>query len=784
MSTIDKSSLGRQPSVYDSVSQLLPEGHHKPLKQALYTAAALLICILVLGVAICAFFVLQLFIKPLLWAMLCGSFLFPFKYGLQNMIEKWLTQTWKKGVPLIVSAVILPLAIFDDFSEWLGSLIESNWKIVSTFLTGLLTLYFFNYFGILSLVIQASTTLINFCYMGTFFIAKFATNYSGYILLCLVLYSASACVFDFPIFGAISIAIWMFGFLCMSGSLQIPIGIFILLLLGMGIAKTNSWKNSETDDSNSDAEKQEDDIIANTSVFQAMPTDSNSSMYFNYLFVTVAIIVTWLHIWILLLISIPVMYWFCKKAFAHFQLLEVLDNVCSTASGSSIPEVKQRVSIVWHANKQIVFPEPLPTFWKILKRGDRCMLSGIMSYLPTVSSILIILFLFTTTIFMSIFLLAKVQQETFLLVKISSNLINETVNQHPEYQSWFPDNETMHKSMDSFVNMAYIQGREWLSQKIQLGMGSNVKNSKVEQQVLKLWDEFYHSSFIQSSNIQSKSDPLKDSSESSGFFDNLFDLLNMTEVLGWLQENISALMSIGETLLIVLQTNFNLILSISTSVLTTVLAGGTLVLNFLIALVVFFTALFYLLRSSKDQYKPFQVIGSVFQPITKGTQIEKAIADAINGVFGASLKMFCFYGLYTWVNHCIFGSVLVYLPSIFAALFGVIPVLTTYWVSIPSALEIWVLQGSFIRAVGLVICQFLPTLIVDTAIYGDLSKTGGGVHPYVTGLSVAGGVYTFGLEGAVGGPLILCLLLVAINLYTKTTATTNQETVDENESMT
>lgn len=54
-------------------------------------------------------------------------------------------------------------------------------------------------------------------------------------------------------------------------------------------------------------------------------------------------------------------------------------------------------------------------------------------------------------------------------------------------------------------------------------------------------------------------------------------------------------------------------------------------------------------------------------------------------------------------------------------------------------------------------------VLVNTYMTNDIFVCRGG-HPYLTGLSIAGGILCLGVEGAIVGPLLLCGLFVAVNM--------------------
>lgn len=143
-------------------------------------------------------------------------------------------------------------------------------------------------------------------------------------------------------------------------------------------------------------------------------------------------------------------------------------------------------------------------------------------------------------------------------------------------------------------------------------------------------------------------------------------------------------------------------------------------MNFVLCIdfqVIFLTTLFYLLASSGNYYKPVEMMTNFS---TSGSRFGLALEGAINGVFTASFKMAIFYGMWTWFIHNLFGVKIVYLPSAFAAILGAAPFLGTYWACIPAVLDLWLAQDKGIYAILFIAFQFMPTSIVDTAIYAEI----------------------------------------------------------------
>jgi len=78
----------RTPMVENFLS-MLPMGHEKALKNALYNVLALVLSAFSILAFWTVYCVLEPFFKPLVWALLVGSVLHPFKANLSLWMRGW-----------------------------------------------------------------------------------------------------------------------------------------------------------------------------------------------------------------------------------------------------------------------------------------------------------------------------------------------------------------------------------------------------------------------------------------------------------------------------------------------------------------------------------------------------------------------------------------------------------------------------------------------------------------------------------------------------------------------
>lgn len=113
-------------------------GHEKALKQGIYNALALFLLCIVCSAGWGLYIILNPFVKPLIWALLCGSALFPFKFYLTNAVQSWFTIHENSSQPLLINLIMIPVTIVDRFSQIVGSFLQEHVKTVGISITAML----------------------------------------------------------------------------------------------------------------------------------------------------------------------------------------------------------------------------------------------------------------------------------------------------------------------------------------------------------------------------------------------------------------------------------------------------------------------------------------------------------------------------------------------------------------------------------------------------------------------------------------------------------------------
>ncbi|CAG9764914.1 unnamed protein product [Ceutorhynchus assimilis] len=212
----------------------LPQGHDKPVKQALYNAVALFLLFLCAAASLGLYMILEPFVKPLMWALLVGSALHPLKRSLRETFQGWFQMLEDTNTPTVLGIILIPVNILNDVSECIGQFLWDRFKLILTIailIPVAVLLYMFTPGVVISMLWTGTVWIyksLNFLISNsTYTVISIGTV--GYLTLVFLLWSQDNNVY----FHYASTVVWLFGSGCLSSqfsSFQMPIFLILQII--------------------------------------------------------------------------------------------------------------------------------------------------------------------------------------------------------------------------------------------------------------------------------------------------------------------------------------------------------------------------------------------------------------------------------------------------------------------------------------------------------------------------------------------------------------------------
>jgi predicted PurR-regulated permease PerM len=150
--------------------------------QAIYNAVVFTMVGVVLCIVIAVYYILEPFLQPLLWAVLTGAFLFPFKHSSTTYIERWLGDINYSGIPLIAGLILSPISFFNFAFYKMQDFISKYWKIIIFLSVTSVIIHVATYSSVINIFNEASTFFhISFKYLNAVF------SYTTYFQILLII---------------------------------------------------------------------------------------------------------------------------------------------------------------------------------------------------------------------------------------------------------------------------------------------------------------------------------------------------------------------------------------------------------------------------------------------------------------------------------------------------------------------------------------------------------------------------------------------------------------------
>ena len=848
------------------------------MKQAFYNAAAIFFILLLCAMGLYVSEIFRAFIRPLLWAVLCGTFLFPFKKTSNEFMRTKLSHCRAVGMPISFYLTLLPFWLLNDAGDLIVRVFQRHWIM---FLLSGLCMPLLGWLSLATLNLTAN--VLNFVVNSSQYILETADTHQAMLIWFVIIYFVTS--ISLPLLyknevlaaslSALLLPVWMVVatlILVYIQVLQLPLFLFIqtILVSVTLLIQVEKWRGESDSESNTSISDFKSDIstasigetidrvlspvhpVSERRHLEPEPELSGSNVDEGSFPKDLSHVSTstthsspedrrvpsdplseketkldgWLQVGKFVKTNIEekesillpkfsrhnlrrdqavmrseenrasrdrlffLLFWACflYKLYNNYWLLSILLL--------PFPWIGLKKLLSTHTSKHVIrkmtsLPSGVPrlcpdalvrAYYFFLKIDDKMFL-WLEYSLDKLVTIFIMCMLCVVAVLFTAFTVMQFRQESFQIMKMGSHAWNRTaeysmstINQIMNSTVYENQNVSslINDKLNDWSGQIYLSSRQWLASEIRELISnededvSDETRIKMEEQLIDTFDQM----FAAFRALQNSSDSFALTSyftSNASFYDVAMSLVNknsMGNIVKLLKSNLSVILNLFRSLGELLVTNFGVLFLMSGKLFSLLLGGGTALLNFFFASIIFCTSLFYLMLYSKSNYIPMQWILS-FIPVTSvnginpAKEIEKALSEAIVSVFDASLRMALFYGVYTWLIHSVFGVSIAFIPSAFAAVAGVVPFVGSYWACLTGVLELWLTCDHSLFAVLFFSLHLLPSYVVDQAIYAEVK---GGAHPYLTGLAVAGGVYLNGIEGAIIGPIILCCLLAGTNM--------------------
>eukprot|EP00834_Sanchytrium_tribonematis_P004920 NODE_268_length_11281_cov_0.363799.p3 type:complete len:600 gc:universal NODE_268_length_11281_cov_0.363799:8967-10766(+) len=191
-------------------------------------------------------------------------------------------------------------------------------------------------------------------------------------------------------------------------------------------------------------------------------------------------------------------------------------------------------------------------------------------------------------------------------------------------------------------------------------------------------------------------------------------------------------------------------LSMGLSIFTTVINVVLTAFDWIFKIIVFLTVLIYLVS---NKHSVIYYLGNTLNVVDPKKTIVTALETCISSTFSVNLRLALFYFFFTTISFSVCGLQIIYIPAILSSLLAILPFVNPMLISVLPAIILW-LQGNLIFGVFLFAIHLLASFMIIPSFYEEIK----GVDTYFGSLSIALGLYTYGLEGIILGPILMSLI--------------------------